>query len=122
MIIAWDIETCPLPEQAYSDAQRRRFEILLNQEMSKYPGLDREAASRNVRGLHPFLGWICCIAVVRADENGSPRDPVSFIAATPSEEGDLLKTLHATVALFRVPGIHNCDQRSSHPLILTFPS
>ncbi len=96
MIIAWDIETCPLPEDSYSPRQQRRRDLRLQSEIRK-AGLklndpdyvDQVAKiNRRVRATHSHLGWICCMSFKRGE-----RQPRSYTASSPSEERSMLLQL-----------------------------
>ena len=89
-LIAWDIETCPFPEDSYSEAQQSRYEERLAKRRAKHPDEDPDDASRLVRSLHPFLSWICCISAVRSPLGDAPNRPKSWTAATPDDEAELL--------------------------------
>ncbi|MBE2186766.1 MAG: ribonuclease H-like domain-containing protein [Rhodothermales bacterium] len=91
MIICWDIETCPLAVETFSDRQRRRHNLLLDAERAKAPNAPLEDLSRRVRSLHPALGWICCIAAQRMDRyTGELFPPKAWTAATPADEEAML--------------------------------
>jgi predicted PolB exonuclease-like 3'-5' exonuclease len=92
MNIAWDIETCPLPESSFSDAQQARFEKNLRRRRNK-SGLreSKEQTRQAVRALSPYLGWICCISLVRQiDGEDRMRESYSYTARTRLDEHDLL--------------------------------
>lgn len=98
MIIAWDIETCPQSIASLSPSHRERYEKELKRQMEKDEDMSEEEASRLVRSVHPFLGWICCISVVRYDaEQRELGVPKSYTAASPTEEWDLLDDFWADV-------------------------
>lgn len=90
MFIAWDLETCPLPRDALTEAGRQRLEQQM--EAAGVAGLDPEhAEALKVRSLHPMLGWICCLSVVAATDPGEPRTPRSYVATSPEGELELLR-------------------------------
>jgi len=99
-LVAWDIETCPLPLEALSPAQRCRHEKEVARLVSREPALDAAEASRKARGLHPFLGWICCISAVASTLDGEARAPRSWSCAAPNGEADLLDRFWVDVARF----------------------
>jgi hypothetical protein len=99
-LVAWDIETCPLPIYDLSPAQQHRLEKEMAYLASREPALSAEEASRKVRGLHPFLGWICCISAVAGTLDGEARAPRSWSCAEPSGEGELLRHFWSDVARF----------------------
>ena len=99
-IIAWDIETCPKPVDALTEAQRTRYEKELNRKLKKNPEMDKDEASRLVRSVHPMLGWICCISAVAGDIENGPRQPKSWTTETAENEGPLLEAFWADVAEF----------------------
>jgi hypothetical protein len=102
-VIAWDLETCPQPLDALSARQRRRHDLLVQDELKRSPALHPDEASRKARSLHPMLGWICCLSVVRVDaERPDRRRPKSYTAAGPTEECALLETFWQDLA--RLPG------------------
>lgn len=86
---AWDIETCPQPLDTLTDAQKRRHEKLLKRQLEKTPDIGPEEASRLVRSVNGFLGWICCISIVRieGDEIG---EPYSIVMGLQEQEDMLL--------------------------------
>jgi hypothetical protein len=89
-IIAFDIETCPTDEAAFSSSQKDRLEQQLDYHRERSPDTPGDALSRKARSLHPFLGWICCISAVMAPLRGDPGTPRSLTAETPDEEAELL--------------------------------
>ncbi len=98
MIVAWDIETCPLPIRAMRDPQRRRFALDYRREAMKDRARSVGEIAAKVGALNPFLGWVCCISVVAGDTAAAPRTPKSYTAADPALEGDLLRRFWADVA------------------------
>ena len=103
--VAWDIETCPVPLDALSRAQQARYDNELAYKLSRESVMDRQTASRLVRSIHPFLGWICCISAVSGtlDSGASGRghnEPVSWTASSPDEEAGLLEAFWSAVADF----------------------
>src|SRR5690606_25397971 len=99
MLIAWDIETCPLPFASYSETQRKRLEQQLIASGAPGASPDDEPALK-ARSLHPALGWICCLSVTRADRSGRVYTPKSYLAAIPGEERALLEAFWNDVARF----------------------
>ena len=97
-IVAWDIETCPAPSSALSDAQRQRLAVAAATERRRDPDLDPTDAQRRAGSLHPFLGWICCMSAARIGPDGRPGQPKSYTAASPDDEPQLLKAWWADVA------------------------
>ncbi len=98
IIIAWDIETCPLPVETLGPRQLRRYESLLKAELDRAAaGAEEEDASRRVRSLHPALGWICCASFVRLQDDGTTAEPRSFSAADPDAERAMLRCLWDTL-------------------------
>jgi hypothetical protein len=57
-------------------------------------------ASRLVRSVHPFLGWICCITAVSGTLGGGPNEPVSWTASSMDEEAALPDSFWQAVARF----------------------
>lgn len=98
MFVAWDIETCPLPVDGYTERQQRRHDLLLRREASRHPDEEEQDLARKVSSLHPSLGWICCISVVGASDPDAPRQPRSYTAATPDAERAMLEEFWADVA------------------------
>ncbi|MEL7169318.1 MAG: exonuclease, partial [Bacteroidota bacterium] len=92
MIIAWDIETAPLPLTSYSERQERRHEKELGKLMrNRGIGTSREELSSMARSLHPMLGYIACISVVRLDKRTmEPAEPKSYFGHLPGQEQLLL--------------------------------
>ena len=110
-VIAFDIETCPLPPERLGPRARRRLDLLVARATRQArldgcaPDDDTAAAERrrHAGSLHGVLGWICCATFVRLGSDGEPRAPRSFTAATPDGEAALLADLWATVA--RLPRV-----------------
>ena len=102
MVIAFDIETCPLPPAALGPRATRRLAMQVNgrRRRSTERGLafDETEAHRQAGSLHSALGWICCASFVRLGPDGEPRTPRSFSAATPADEQALLAELWDTLA------------------------
>jgi hypothetical protein len=99
-IVAWDIETCPQPLDGLSEAQQTRYNMELAYKLDRNPDMEKEDASRLVRSVHPFLGWICCISAVNGTVEAGPNEPVSWTAATMGDEAHLLTTFWKAVARF----------------------
>ncbi len=99
-IVAWDIETCPQPLSAFTEAQRARYEQELAYQRERRPELSEDEASRLARSTHPFLGWICCISAVSGTLRDGPNRPVSWTAETPDAEDGLLAAFWEAVARF----------------------
>lgn len=113
-IIAFDVETCPLPADRLGPRARRRLDLLVAREVRRPPqeahpwdpspatttaGAAADAdLRRRAQSLHGALGWICCASFVRLGRDGEPALPRSFTAATPDDEAALLTDLWATVA------------------------
>ena len=89
--VALDIETCPLPVDRFSDVQASRHEKELTRRMDRHPESTEEEASRSARSLHPPLGWISCVSVVRGRLGSGHGDPHSWTASSPDEEEALLE-------------------------------
>lgn len=87
--VAWDIETCPLSPDAYSDAHRARHKAEYEYRMRTERDLILPEAKQKAGAMHPFLGWICCISLVsgNASRIGTPK---SWTAASPDDEADVL--------------------------------
>jgi len=90
VVVALDIETCPLPVEDISAPHTRRFEKELAREQERNPEYSDQEASKRVRSFHPYLGWVCCVSVVRGTLGSGHRDPHSWTASTPDEEESLL--------------------------------
>lgn len=99
--VAWDIETCPLPLDGMTEAQRRRYEKELRRQLERTPAMAEEEASRLVRSVHPMLGWICCISAVSGTD--TPNTPRSWSAASPGDECDMIHQFWNDIAPFRSP-------------------
>lgn len=97
-VIAWDLETVPLPEASLSDVQRQRLALATAHEQRRAPDLPAAEANRRAASLHPFLGRICCLSAARLGPDGRPARPKSYTAATPADEADLLRAWWADAA------------------------
>lgn len=105
VVVAWDIETCPIPLEQLSSSQQRRYEKDLARLRKREPTLSEEEASKKTRALSGFLGWICCISAVRGriSEKRNPsghQEPVSFTAARPAKEASLLEAFWESIQGF----------------------
>jgi len=101
MYIAWDLETCPLPEERFSDRERKRLELEMRWHGQRTPDLEPAELRRKAASLHPLLGWIVCISVIRAPEDPEfPNEPRSYVAARPEEERAMLEAFWADLARF----------------------
>lgn len=98
MAVAWDIETCPLPTDTFSESHAQRHEKEVAKQQDRHPHLTPDEASRRARSFHPYLGWICCISVVRGEIGGSLNDPYSWTTGSPEDEGDMLETFWDDIA------------------------
>ena len=102
MVIAFDIETCPLAPETLGPRATRRLamQVDTNRRRAAERGLefDEAEARRQAGSLHGALGWVCCASFVRLGADGEPRSPRSFSAATPADERALLVELWATLA------------------------
>ena len=87
---AWDIETCPLPEEGYSSVQKVRLEKLSDAEMRRNPDSDPEEVDRRVRSVTATLGWICCLSVHVRTHTGQSHT-FSYSASSPDEESSLIQ-------------------------------
>ena len=97
--VAWDIETVPYNLSTLSPQQHRRYEAELAYRMSRDETQNEDDVSRLVRSTHPFLGWICCIAV--AFFGGDGRIQTKSRAATgPDEEHRLLQDFWTNIAAY----------------------
>ena len=104
-VIAWDIETVPLRPASYSERQQRRAKLLLDEEIRRKPDADIDELSRLVRSLHPMLGRICCISLVRMDAAGTVGRPKSYTAAVPGDEIVMLRQFWADVSRLPSGGV-----------------
>ena len=103
-VIAFDIETCPLPREALGPRAVRRLALLVGRDRQRHERsgepFDEAEATRRAQSLHGALGWVCCASFVRLGADGLPRKPRSFSTASPVGEHDLLQTLWETLARF----------------------
>jgi hypothetical protein len=90
-LVAWDIETCPRPDDELSPAHRERHKSEYQYRRRRADEEPTDEIKRQAQGMHPFLGWITCIAVApgTTERVGTPR---AWSATSPDEEGDLLET------------------------------
>ena len=101
-IIAWDVETCPQQITDMTPEQRRRYEKDLAAERARNPDKSEQEASRLVRSVNPFLGWICCISVVRYNgRTAEKQTPKSFTAHTQAGEAEMLRQFWDGVRAFQ---------------------
>ena len=98
--IAWDIETCPIPIERMTEAQRARFQKELKRQLARTPDMSEDTAGKLVRSVHPMLGWICCISAVRGTEedHGQPR---TWTADTIEDESSMLMQFWNDVKPFK---------------------
>jgi hypothetical protein len=93
-VVAWDIKTCPLPEELLTPAQAacldRQAERLALQD-----GLPLPQARQKAAALSPVAGRICSIAAVRGGRYGEAGDPIVYLAPTPADEPALLEAFWA---------------------------
>ena len=101
-VVAFDIETCPLPPDALGPRAQRRLDLLVARERRRAGAdgrpFDAQAAARRAQSLHGALGWVCCASFVRLGADGLPRTPCSFSAPAPANERALLEALWSTLA------------------------
>jgi len=90
LIVAWDIETCPFEINTFSPSEKRRYETELRVRQDRRPDEALDEASRLVRSVHPFLGWVCCISAVSGTIADGPNTPTTWTAASPEKEPGLL--------------------------------
>lgn len=100
-VIGFDIETAPQPLDQLSARQRRRYELLVADELKRNAEATEADVSEKVRSLHPMLGWICCISLVRSTEAGERRPPKSYTASRFDEEAALLEAFWSDLAQLR---------------------
>ena len=102
LVVAFDIETCPLPPDTLPPRAARRLALRVDAERRRTAerglAFDPDAARRSAGALHGALGWICCASFVRLGPDAQPRTPRSFAAATPADEHALLADLWGTLA------------------------
>lgn len=65
MVIAFDIETAPIPYNQLSAAQRRRYRKEYRAQSDRHPERSVTDLSVRARSFHPFLSFICCISLAR---------------------------------------------------------
>jgi hypothetical protein len=98
LVVAWDLETAPLPDTALSDVQLRRLDAAAASEQRRDPDLPAAEARCRAASLHPFLGRICCLSAARLGPDGRPARPKSYTAAEPADEPALLRAWWADAA------------------------
>lgn len=108
-IIAWDIETCPIPDDHLAESHYARIAKEVRVQCQRSPHLPEAEVIELVRGTHPFLSWICCISAVGGTLGQGPRTPISFSAASLGKEKTLLESFWALIGSF--PG---------NPIFVTF--
>jgi len=95
-VVAWDIETCPLPEARLAPAQKAYLDRKA-EEIALSGGLPLPAARRKAAALSPVAGRICSIAAVRGGRYGAAGDPIVYLAPEPEGEPALLEAFWADV-------------------------
>lgn len=95
-IVGLDIETVPLPVDTFTDGQMRRYELDVARKHERIKGtpdegMTDEEISNLIRATNPMLGWVCCVSVVRADQEGNRQPGRSFGCASVDEEGAMLR-------------------------------
>jgi len=113
--IAWDIETCPLPESDFSYCHQSRLEKEVSNLQERNPDQNEQESSRQARSFHPYLGWISCISVVRGKVGSGHGDPHSWTAASPEEEKGLLQDFWETIEQ-----VGQGRRRDGQPVWVTF--
>ena len=104
-VVAWDIETVPQPLASLSDRQRRRYDLDLAAQQSRQPEADPDDLCRLVRSLHPMLGRICCISVIRMDAGGRTGAPNSYVAHLAGHESGMLSRFWHDIAKLPAGGV-----------------
>lgn len=104
-VVAWDIETVPQPLASLSDRQRRRYDLDLAAQRVRQPDADPDDLCRLVRSLHPMLGRICCISLVRMDASGSVGTPKSYVSHLPGNEDVALAQFWVDIAKLPRQGV-----------------
>lgn len=100
LVVAWDIETCPIPVEKMSRVQHNRYVKELEREKKRSPVDDRPEVSRRVRSLHPHLSWICTISAASGTIDTGPNFPKSWTAPAPSRERTMLEQFWCDVSAF----------------------
>lgn len=90
VVVAWDVETCPIAVTALSSAQHRRRAKEVARQQRRAPELGEDEADRLARSLHPHLAFICCIGAVSGTLEEGPNRPRSWMAESPAAERVLL--------------------------------
>ena len=98
--VAWDIETCPLPEDHLTDVHHERSEKEILMLRQRQPELAEDEVRRMVKSTHPFVGRICCISAVAGTLEAGHRSPRSFVAAELDDEPVMLEMFWDAVAQF----------------------
>ena len=119
-IVAWDIETCPLPENQLTDVHYKRIEKEISMLRHRQPDLAEDNARCMIQSTHPFVGRICCISAVAGTLEAGHRIPKSFVAAHLDDEAMMLETFWSTVAQFsgRVTWVTFNGKRFDVPYLL----
>ncbi len=110
-MLAWDIETCPLPDSRLTPAKRERVEKLVTRARKDGDARDDADLRSYVMATHPLLNWICCVSmakvlhpsrvkklreegrIVAEDEDGRVIATQSYSAESLTEEITLLNRL-----------------------------
>jgi len=99
-IVAWDIETVPLPEQQLVPTHHDRIEKETRILLDRQSHLDDGEAQRMAQSTHSLTGRICCISAVAGTLGGGHRDPVSFTAPALEDEPAMLERFWQKISGF----------------------
>jgi hypothetical protein len=108
-VVAWDIETVPLPEPQLTSTHQERIEKETRILLDRQNDLDDAQAQRLAQSTHSLTGRICCISAVAGTLSDGHRDPVSFTAASLEDEPAMLERFWDKISGF------NCE-----PVWVTF--
>ncbi len=99
-IVAWDIETAPVPDHNLTSGHQERIEKETQFLLNRPTAPNGEDAERLAQSTHSLTGWICCVSAVAGSLGGGRRTPVSFTATTPEEEPAMLQRFWEKISGF----------------------
>lgn len=99
-IVAWDVETVPLPESDLTAVHQERVEKETRNILEYRSDLNDVEAQRLAQSTHALTGRICCISAVAGTLSEGHREPVSFTAPTLEDEAEMLAQFWSRISGF----------------------